>query len=374
MQTSALTDRKPSQFNDDGFAELVLAIATSGSDSAAVQQLTAETLQRHAPFRLDRIYCNKTGRVLGTRDTARIAAVIDTFGEIQAIELLPYLLQTSVDFAWLRTDGDALDLHEKNDPVGYFVYSASRACAIHYADYNRIKREWKSVEARMRYLMDMIKLFELVDAMPREEVIQRNGMWRVYHSMVLPQYAPLPVTRLCDYAHPGIWAAMQGEFRTAFLAFAKKHNQDFSGNNFRHLYNELLAREALTKSKPGESGARGNSSFRKQKRYKPTTIVTELGLLGEVEREATSAIDSLFAEYGVVGNFDAFSKENRSAQPAATSYSVQAGASVQFSDATLEAATAPEPVAKESFASLARKLSSAVPQATNTPLIFGKKG
>jgi hypothetical protein len=381
MRSFAMTARAPSQIVDDGFAAMVMAIATHGPGSDVVNALSAEALQAHAPFRIDRIYCCKTGHDIGARSLDRIGAIVDSFGEARAIELLPWLLQTAVDMPWVRTDGEALDAHEERDPVGYFVYGAAAACAIHYGDFNRIHGTWKSQEARMRYLADMIKLNELIRMRPIAEVRERNAIWHIYHNLILAQHAPLTVTRLCDYASDTVWADMVDSVKSTMIAFSRQNHHQFSAANYRKLYEEQLSYEAAGRGiRPGGAAAqaRGRSNFAKQRRYKASTIVTEATFFSGLEKDTTSAIDNLFAEYGVAGNLAKFNPAGTQTKTAVRvpqdGFKPSASGGIKLSTATLEAATAPSaPSARESFTSLARKMSSAVEGKREFALILKRK-
>lgn len=369
MAAIALLDRKPSQIVDDGFAALALAIAATGDNSDVVNAVSVQQLQEHAPFRIDRSYCVKTGADLGERRIDQLGQWIDAAGMQRAARILPFLLQTAVHPLWIETNGEALDIAEQADPCGYFVYSATHALMLHYKEYNSFDRTWKSPEAQLRWLADKITLRAWLETKPLDEIRERNAVWRIYNRLIQPRYAPLAITRLADIACPVIWAELIKSIRDVMTAFAKRHHHQLSPLIYRQLYQDQLAYEAVKRIKPDAPAMHGHSAIGKQRRFKAGTIATEIAFFETLEQQNTTAIDALFSQFGVTKNFVPMTGNAAVQEQTRQSQATPKGgfkSTPGLLNRLLETATAPTapsgatPSAQESFTSLAKKLSSAV--------------
>lgn len=126
----------------------------------------------------DTIYCEKSGQIIKQFSLQEINQIIQACGKERATEALANALRPQVCPHWLYTDPIALDKLSTIDPIGYFVYAASRVLigAAFSPEMSTITKNIIRIkEAQIKYQIRC-----QVEKLPIEKVIETNELMRQY--------------------------------------------------------------------------------------------------------------------------------------------------------------------------------------------------
>ena len=75
------------------------------------------------------------------------------------------------DFRWLAVNPKELDKLRFLDPYGFYMYCVNRIARMHNENYNPQKGSWRTTEAHAEHNVNMIKGYQIVQHVSKEDIL-----------------------------------------------------------------------------------------------------------------------------------------------------------------------------------------------------------